>query len=124
MSFLSSFRSILHAAQAAAQIAAPVVAAVRPEVGGLMMLAANASIGVEAAITAPGSGDLKAQLVAAQTKAALDVTNAILESQGRAPLAANLPEVIAQQVGVVVSGLNAVHEATQNPAPASSAATA
>jgi hypothetical protein len=124
MSFLSSFRSILHAAQAAAQIAGPVIAAVRPEVGGLMLLATNASIGVEAAITAPGSGELKAALVAAQTKAAIDVTNEILKSQGKSLLSANLAEVIAQQVGVVISGLNAAHNATHTPAVAASAAAA
>lgn len=107
-SFLSVFKSILHAAEAAAVIAAPIINTFDPVIGGLINSATQAAVGVEGSITAPGSGAQKAAAVAASTQAAIGVANGILASQGKPPLPATTGDVIAQQVGVVVSSLNAV----------------
>ena len=48
MSFLSVFARILHVIEAAAQIAAPIIATQDPVIGALMTQANNAAIGVEA----------------------------------------------------------------------------
>lgn len=117
MSFLSVFSNILHAIEAGAKIAAPVVAGLDPVIGALMAMATNAAIGVEAAITTPGSGAQKAALVAAQSQAVIDVTNAILESQGKKPLPANTNDIIQTGVATVVSGLNAVEKAVHAASP-------
>lgn len=111
MSFLKVFASILHATEAAASIAAPIVATMDPTIGGLMSAATTAAVGAEAAITAPGSGPQKAAAVQAQTQASIGVINAILASQNKKPLPANTGDVIASQVGVVVGNLNAIKAA-------------
>lgn len=111
MSFLSVFASIAHAAEAAAALVAPIVQTVDPDVGRLMMGAAQAAIGAEAAITSPGSGQQKAAVVAAQTQASIDVINSILQSQGKRPLPTLTGAVVAQQVGAVVGNLNAIKAA-------------
>jgi hypothetical protein len=121
-SFLSVFGSVLHAVEAATAIAAPIVRTMNPTVGGLMQMATIAAVGAESAITTPGAGAARAQAVSEQTKAAIDVANGILSAQGRAPLPASTGEVIAQQVGVVVAGLNGVASAVAPPAAASAAA--
>lgn len=110
-SFLSVFATIGHAVEAAAKIAAPIVATLDPQIGGLMSMATSAAVGIEAVITQPGAGQQKADAVAAQTKAAIDVANSILASQNKPPLPANTADVIAHQVGVVVAGLNGVSQA-------------
>lgn len=122
MSFLSVFTSILHATEAAASIAAPIVATMDPIIGKLMESATQAAVGAEAAITAPGSGPQKAAAVAAQTSASIQVANDILASQGKAPLPADTGKVIASQVGVVVGNLNAIEAAVKNAKPAAPAA--
>lgn len=112
MSFLKAFSSILHAVEVAAQIAAPIIQTVDPAIGSLMIMATSAAIGVEASVTAKGQGAAKAAAVTASTKAAVDVINGILASQGKGPLPANTTDVVAQQVGTVVASLNAVAVAT------------
>lgn len=112
-SFLTVFQNILHATEVAAAIAAPIIKTLNPEIAGLMIAATTAAIGVEASITAPGSGPQKAAVVAAQTQAAIDATNAILASQGRPPLPTDTGNVIAAQVGAVVGNLNAIKTAVQ-----------
>lgn len=113
MSFLSVFSTILHATEAAASIAAPIISQMDPTIGDLMASATRAAVGAEAAITAPGSGQQKAAAVAAQTQASIDVANKILESQGKKPLPTNTADVIASQVGVVVGNLNAIESAVK-----------
>ena len=110
-SFLSAFRNVLHAVEAAATIAAPIIAAVDPTIAALMTQANNAAIGVEEAITTPGSGAQKAAIVAAQSQATIVVINSILASQNKQPLPANTNAVVQAGVQVVVSGLNAVSQA-------------
>lgn len=113
MSFLSAFRSILHAAEAASQIAAPIVAAtVDPTIGALMAQATQAAVGVESVITTPGSGAQKADLVKQQTLATIGVINSILQAEGKTPLASNVADIVSQQVSTVVQGLNAVQKIT------------
>lgn len=119
-SFLTVFRDILHAAEVAAQIAAPIISTMDPEIGMLMSAATNAAVNVEATVTAPGSGDVKAAAVKASTQAAIDATNAILVSQGKKPLPATTGLVIATQVGSVVANLNAVKDAVNASAAAQS----
>jgi hypothetical protein len=114
-SFLVAFKSICHALEAAAVIAAPIVQTLNPAVGGLLSAAAAAAVGVEAAVTQPGSGDIKAAVVAAQTEATIKVANGILSSQGRAPLPADTAAMIAQQLAAVVVSLNAVQRAVAVP---------
>lgn len=121
-SFLSVFGSVLHAIEAATAIAAPIVKTMNPTVGGLMQMATVAAVGAESAITAPGAGPARAQAVIEQTKAAIDVANGILVQQGRPPLPANTGQVIAQQVGVVVAGLNGVASAVAQPVAVPAAA--
>jgi hypothetical protein len=66
MSWLSVFATILHAAEAASRIAAPIIAVtVDPTIGELMLQATNAAVGVESIITTPGSGPQKSALVRA-----------------------------------------------------------
>jgi len=106
-SFLSIFQTILHATETAATLAAPFVKAVDPEIGGLMLQATNAAVGVEAAITTPGTGAQKAAAVAAGTSATITAVNGILQSQGKAPLPANTGAIVASTVSSVVDALNA-----------------
>ncbi len=108
MSFLRVFSSILHAIEAAAVIAAPVVKIMDPTIGNLMTMATTAAVGVEAAITTPNSGQQRADAVAGQTSAVIGVINGLLASQNKPPLPANTGEVVAGQVKTVVTGLNTV----------------
>jgi len=112
-SFLSVFRTVGHAVEAAAMIAAPIVKTLDPQIGALMMGAAAAAVGVEAAVTSEGSGEAKRAAVAEQTRAALDVVNSILGAQGKPKLKPETADVIAAQVGVVVSQLNGVRDAVE-----------
>jgi hypothetical protein len=114
MSWFTTFDSILHLVEAAAKIAAPIIAVtVDPTIGGLMLQATNAAVGVESIITAPGSGPQKAALVRAQTQATVDVINGIRASQNKSPLAPNVTDIVQQQMQVVVSGLNTVQLAVE-----------
>lgn len=113
MSFLSVFKSILHATEAAATIAAPIIATMDPTIGALMGSATQAAIGVEGSITAPGSGPQKQAAVQASTQAVFDVTNQILASQGKPPLHANTVDAAVQGAVMVVNQLNAVAAAVK-----------
>lgn len=120
-SFLSVFKTILHAAEAAATIAAPILATLDPTIGALTQSATQAAIGVEASITTPGSGAQKQAAVQASTQAVFDVTNQILASQGKPPLHQNTVDAAVQGAVMVVNQLNAVATAV-NAAPATPAA--
>ena len=112
MSWFTTFRTVLHVAESAAKIAAPIVAVtVDPTIGALMLQATNAAVGAELVIITPGSGAQKASLVRAQTQATVDLINAILVSQGRPALAINVTDIVQQQVQVVVAGLNTASKA-------------
>jgi hypothetical protein len=115
MSFLSVFKSILHAAEAAASIAAPVVAKMDPVIGALMLQATNAAVGVEALILDTKKGAEKMDVVGQQVQATVDVVNGILQSQNKAALPPGITDTVKQQVEVVVSGLNAVQKAVNAP---------
>jgi hypothetical protein len=118
MSWLSVYEDLLHCAEAAARIAAPIVAVtVNPTIGALTLQAANAAVGAESLIDIPGSGQQKAALVRAQTQATVDVINGILASQNKPLLAPNITDIVQQQVQVVVGGLNTVQQAVER-APA------
>ncbi len=108
MSFLSVFRNVLHVVEAAAAISAPIIATQDPTIGALMTMANNSAIGIEAAITTPGTGAQKAAVVDAQTKAAIGVANAILASQNKPPLPATTEAAISASVMTTVSALNAI----------------
>ncbi len=116
MSFLRVFANILHAVEAAAAIAAPIIKIVDPTIGSLMTMATTAAVGVEAAITAPGSGQQRADAVAAQTGAVINVINGIRVSQGKPPLPPDTNDVVQSQVKTVVGGLNVVAD-TVDPQP-------
>ena len=116
-SFLTVFKDILHAAEVAAQIAAPIITTMDPQIGQLMAGATQAAVGMEATITTPGSGAQKAQAVAQQTQASINAINQILQAEGKKPLPDNTGQVIAQQVGAVVGNLNAI-KAAVTAAPA------
>lgn len=111
MSFLSVFKTIGHAVEAAAGIAAPIIATVNPVVGGLMGMANNAAISVEAAITTPNSGAQKNQVVAQSLQSTVDTINAILKDTGKAALPENTVAVVLQQLETVIAGLNATSKA-------------
>lgn len=114
MAWLSVYKDLLHCAEAAAQIAAPIVAVtVNPTIGALTLQAANAAVGAESLIDTPGSGQQKAALVRAQTQATVDVINGILASQNKPLLAPNITDIVQQQVQVVVGGLNTVQQAVE-----------
>lgn len=112
MSFLSAFKSVLHAAEAAVRIAAPVVSIVNPVIGSLLLHATSAAVSAEAAVTGPGSGAQKAALVLQQTQAAVDLINEILASQGRPTLPEDTVQVVTSTTKGVVDGLKAVAAAT------------
>jgi hypothetical protein len=116
MSFLSVFQTILHVVEAAAKIAAPLIATQDPVIGALMSQANNAAIGIEAAITTPGTGTQKAAVVAGQSQATIDVINAILASQNKPALPANTNVIVQAGVQTVISGLNVVAKAVTPPA--------
>jgi hypothetical protein len=115
MSFLSAFRSILHATEAAAQIAAPVIKTVNPVIGALMSFATTAAVNVEAQIPATGTGAQKAEAVVAQTQSVVDVINAILAAEGKPQLPATTTGEVTAIVPTVVAGLNAVSAAVKTP---------
>lgn len=112
-SFLTVFRDVLHATEVAASIAAPIIQTMDPQIGALMASATSAAVAVEGSITAPGSGQTKADAVAGATQAAIDATNQILASQGKKPLPTNTGTMITQQVGIVVGSMNAIKDAVQ-----------
>lgn len=107
-SFLRSFDTVLQAVTAAAAIAQPVVATLEPEVGGLVLAATRAAVGVEALLREPGNGAKKAAMVAAQTAAAFDLVNAMRKARGKGELSPVAVEIATTQAGVVVDLLNAV----------------
>jgi hypothetical protein len=115
MSFLSVFQTVLHVIEAAAKIAAPLIATQDPIIGALMTQANNAAIGIEAAIITPGTGEQKATVVAAQSQATIDVINGILASQNKPPLPANTNTIVQAGVKTVIGGLNAVAQAVTPP---------
>lgn len=115
-SFLSVFKNILHGIEAAATVAAPIVATVDPTIGALINLATTSAVTVEAAIPADGNGVQKAAAVAGQSQAVIDVINGILASQGKAALPPNTNDIVQASVKTVVAGLNAVATAVQSPA--------
>jgi len=114
MSFLSVFSKVLHGIESASQIAAPIIATQDPTVGAIMQMAVTAAVGVEAAITADGTGAQRAAVVAAQSQAVIDVANAILSSQNKKPLPANTNEITQALVKTVVTGMNAVEVAVKS----------
>ena len=106
--FLSKFKTVLHAVEAAAKFSAPYVAIADPSIASLMTLANNAAIGAEATITAPGSGAQKEALVLGQVGTAVTLINAIRSETGAAPLPANITDQVMAQTKVTIAGLNAV----------------
>ena len=108
MNFLQVFENTLHAIEAAASIAAPIIATQNPVIGALMTQANLAAIGAEAAITSPGMGAQKAAVVAAQSQATLDVINGSLAIRNKPILPAETNQAIQAEAEVVVRGLNAV----------------
>lgn len=117
MTWLSVFETILHAAEAAAQIAAPIVAASgNPIMGSLILQAANAAVGAEVLFPLPGSSVQKGALVQAQTAATVAVINSALAAQKKPPLPADTTDIVQQQVKVVVSGLKSVQQAVETAA--------
>jgi len=117
MSFLSVFRNILHAAEAAASIAGPVIARMDPVIGALMLQATNAAVGVEALIVGTKKGGERMAVVDQQIQATVDVTNAVLASQGKPALRADITDTVKQQLEVVIGGMNAVEKAVNAPGP-------
>jgi hypothetical protein len=117
VSFLSVFRSIAHAAETAAKIAAPIVQAVDPEIGLILNTSVNAAVGAEALITAPNSGAAKNQMVTQVTQSTVDAINEILASQGKKPLPSNVTAASMQSLETVLSGLNAVSKIAGAPPP-------
>jgi hypothetical protein len=109
MTWLAVFKDILHAAEAAAQIAAPIVAATgNPVLGALILQAAHAVVEAEAIFTTPGSGPQKAALVKAQTVATIGVINDVLKLQNKPALPANTADVVQVATKTVVAGMNTV----------------
>lgn len=105
-SFLRVFRNVIHALEAAATIAAPIVKAVSPEIGGLMTQATSTAVAVEAAITTPGSGAQKAAIVSETTANTIALINSLLVAQGKTPLSLDIRGAIDATVKNVVDGLN------------------
>ena len=115
-SFLRVFATLEHALVAVDTILAPIVSVVNPMIGSLMTMAARAAVGVEGAITTPGSGTQRADLVSQQSGAVINVINGILIAEGKPPLPANTNDVVQAQVKTVVSGLNVVADTVDPPA--------
>ena len=130
MSWITSFLTVLHAVEAADVLAAPIVAAVigGPDgaaIAGMMTQGNAAAAGIEAisaTLTTPMTGAQKGAVVDAGTQATFSLINSILTSQGKPPLAATIPGVVATSVKTVVEGLKTVGAAvgpvTPAPAPA------
>lgn len=121
MSFLSVFKSILHATEAAATIAAPIIATMDPTIGSLMGAATQAAVSVEGSITTPGSGAQKQAAVQASAQQVFDVANQIRVSQGAAPLHQSTVDAAVQGAVLAVNQLNAVAALVKAPAPTASA---
>lgn len=112
MSFLSAFKSVFHAIEAGAQMAAPIIAIVDPPIGQLIMQATKSAVLVEATITDAKKGQAKADLVNAMTSATLDVINNILIEQGKPPISTDVLKQVSAVTAATVSGLNSVALAT------------
>jgi hypothetical protein len=116
-SFMRVFTSVLHALEAAATIAGPIVKAVDPEIGLLMSQATNTAVLIESIIPDAKKGQVKADIVDQTTQAALDLTNSLLTSQGKQPLNAAIKDAATATAKTVVDTLNVVANTVQ-PAPA------
>ena len=113
MSFLSAFKTFGHAIEAAAKIAAPIIATVDPTIGSLMAGATSAAMSLEASITADGAGPQKAAAVAASTQATVDTINAILAAEGKKPLPVNTTDAVVQQVQAVITSMNTIQKVVE-----------
>ena len=88
MSWLTSFKTVLHAFETTAKLAAPIVSVVvggkdGTTIAGLMTQATAAAVGIEAisnTFTTPMTGDQKAAVVDAGTQATFTAINSILVS--------------------------------------------
>ena len=116
MSWLTSFLNVLHAVEAANQLAAPIVSAVLggtdgPAIAGMMLQGNAAAVGIEAisaTMSIPMTGEQKGAVVDAGTQATFTLINSILTSQGKKPLAATVPAAVSASVKTVVEGLKTV----------------
>ena len=126
MSWLSIFKNVLHAVEAAASLAAPIIAVVVDKkqadgsggdgavIAGLMTQAVTAAVGIESissALTTPMSGSDKAAVVDSGTKATLDLINSLLVSQGKTALPASVTDIVSATVKTTVQGLQAAQVA-------------
>lgn len=116
-SFLRVFTNILHAIEGAAVIAAPIVSAVDPVIGALMTQATTVAVGVEAAITAPSSGDQRQQVVTQTTQNTVALINSLLSSQGKPTLPVGVVDAVTAATKSVVQGLNTVADAVAPVTP-------
>jgi hypothetical protein len=113
MTWLIVFEDVLHAAEAAAQIAAPIVAVMNPILGALILQAANAAVGAEVIFSEPGQGPRKAALVRAETAATVDVINTVLKSINKPALPLNTTDLVQVHTETIVAGLNTVAAAVK-----------
>jgi hypothetical protein len=111
MTWLVVFQDLLHATEASAQIAAPIVAVLNPVLGALILQAANALVGAEAIFTERGDGPRRAALVRAQTEATVSLINTALKAQNKPLLPDNTTDVVQVHIKAIVAGLNTVAEA-------------
>ena len=111
MNWLKTFDSVLHIAETAAKIAAPIISAYNPVIGSLVLQASSAVISAEFLFQSPGSGAQKAALVRAQTQVTVNVINDILKFQNKPLLDANIVDMITVATDTIVSGVNAVQQA-------------
>lgn len=110
-SFLRVFSSVLHGLEAAATIAAPILAAVEPEIAPLVSQAVSTAVVIEQ-VAAPGmTGAQKAAVVASATQAGITLTNSLLASQGKGPLPIGVDAAVGATVKNVVDTLNGVADA-------------
>lgn len=125
MSWLTSFKNVLHATEVAAQLAAPIVAVALggkdgASIAGMMTQATAAAVGIEAisnTFTTPMTGDQKAAVVDAGTQATFAAINSILVSQGKPPLAPEVTSVVGTTVKTVVEGMKTIGAAVGPLAP-------
>ena len=116
MSWLTSFKTVLHAFETTAKLAAPIVSVVvggkdGTTIAGLMTQATAAAVGIEAisnTFTTPMTGDQKAAVVDAGTQATFTAINSILVSQGKSPLASGMTDVVGATVKTVVEGMKTI----------------
>jgi hypothetical protein len=113
MTWLIIFEDMLHAAEAAAQIAAPIVAAMNPILGALILQSANAAVGAEAIFSEPGQGSKKAALVRAETAATVGVINNVLKSLNKPLLPLNTTDLVQVHTDTIVAGLNTIAAAVK-----------